>query len=163
MCQQYLADKFASMSQSYGIPFSLEPEKKNQVLSFSVHALWCHQDLSISPLAVVKMVIYLFGEKRGLCEIRGILAIYLLRFPCNIFCFLYRTVLLLGFCAESIPSGCFFDLVFKFLFLSILAEFIWILTFGYFSSLLEETKRLNMLYLHFWNVKWAILEMLGKM
>lgn len=53
------------MSQSYGIPFSSEPQKKWQVLSFSVHALWYHQDLSISPLAVVKMVFYLFGEKMG--------------------------------------------------------------------------------------------------
>lgn len=45
-----------------------------------------------------------------LCEIRGILAIYLLRFPCNIFCFLCRAVLLLGFCPESIPSGHFLTL-----------------------------------------------------
>lgn len=60
--------------------------KKPQVLFFSVHALWCHEDLSICPLAVVKVVIYLFGEKKkGLCEIWGIIAIYLLRFPCSIF------------------------------------------------------------------------------
>lgn len=103
------------------------------------------------PWQLLKWCFTCLEKKWVLCEIWGILTIYLLRFPCNIFCFLYRTVV--SWILLWMHSfWMFFYLVFTFLFLSVISELIWILTFGYFSSLLEET-RLNMLYLLFWNFK----------
>lgn len=56
------------------------------------------------------MAIYLFGKKATFSEVWGILAIYLRKFPCNVFWFLYGAVLLLGFCPGSVPSGRFLTL-----------------------------------------------------